>query len=291
MKSNSELNQLNRSMGPWQAASIVVGTIIGTGIFLKTATMTQLLGSMTTVMLVWIIAGLLSYAGALTYAELCARFPSSGGEYVFLREAYGKPLAFLFGWMRFWIGSPGSIAAYAAGAATFAAGIGILPIQQIPGGISTIAVGLILFFSLINCLQVRWGARVQIFLTALKVILILALVFGVALLGKPVENLLGSGQGLTDKSWLSAFGLAMIAALWAFDGWNNLPMVGEEVREPKKNLPLALALGVLAVLALYLLANWAYFHVFKYRGNSSCQFKCQPKCPAGSYIGGKIIFR
>ena len=238
-----------------------MGTVIGTGIFLKTATMTQLVGSMPAVMTAWVLSGLLSYAGALTYAELSARFPSSGGEYVFLREAYGGLPAFLFGWMRFLIGSPGSIAAYAVGTATFAAGLGLFRGEQIPGGPSTVAVSLIAFFSLLNCLQVRWGARAQTLLTALKCGLILALIFGVAVFGQPAQTLAQAAGAVTDKPWYSAFGLAMIAALWAFDGWNNLPMVGEEVREPQRNLPLALGLGVLAVLALYLCANWAYFHV------------------------------
>jgi APA family basic amino acid/polyamine antiporter len=127
--------------------------------------------------------------------------------------------------------------------------------------LSTVAVALIVFFSLLNCLQVRWGARAQTLLTALKCGLLLALIAGVAILGHPAATLVQAAGSVTGRPWYSAFGLAMIAALWAFDGWNNLPMVGEEVREPQKNLPIALALGVLAVLALYLSANWAYFHV------------------------------
>ena len=252
---------MNRSLGPWQAASIVVGTVIGTGIFLKTATMTQLVGSMSAVLAAWVISGLLSYAGVLTYSELSARFPSSGGEYVFLREAYGSLPSFLYGWMRFLVGSPGAIAAYAAGTATFAAGLGLFRADQVPGGPSTVAVSLIAVFSLLNCLQLRWGARVQTLFTVLKCGLILALIAGVAAFGKSPETILQAAGAVPDRSWYSAFGLAMIAALWAFDGWNNLPMVGEEVREPQKNLPLALALGVLVVVALYLAVNWAYFHV------------------------------
>jgi len=252
---------LTRSLGPWQAASIVVGTIIGTGIFLKTATMTQLVGSMPAVMAAWVVSGILSYAGTLTYAELSARFPSSGGEYVFLREAYGSLPAFLYGWMRFLVGSPGSIAAYAVGSATFAAGLGLFRAEQVPGGAPAVAVCLIVFFSLLNCLQIRWGARAQMLLTILKCGLILALIAGVAVFGKSPETILQAAGAVTGRPWYSAFGLAMIAALWAFDGWNNLPMIGEEVSEPRKNLPLALALGMLAVMALYLSANWAYFHI------------------------------
>src|SRR4051812_30261193 len=165
---------LQRSIGPWQAASIVVGTIIGTGVFLKTAAMAQLLGSLTAVIAAWVIAGMLSYAGALSYAELCARVPSSGGEYAILRESYGPAPAFLYGWTRFWIGSPGSIAAYAVGAATFLGGV--VPLERlVPGGLKTTAVAFIVLFSALNCLAVVFGAAVQTFLTGLKVVLIVAM--------------------------------------------------------------------------------------------------------------------
>jgi len=282
---------LNRALGPWQAASVVVGTIIGTGIFLKTATMAQLAGSMPAVMTVWVVSGLLSYAGALTYAELSARFPSSGGEYVFLREAYGGLPAFLFGWMRFLVGTPGSIAAYAAGTAAFAAGLGLYSAERIPGGPPAVAVSLIILFSLLNCLQVRWGARAQTLLTALKCGLILALVAGAAFFGSPAEAPAAAAAPAAALPGYSAFGLAMIAALWAFDGWNNLPMLGEEVRDPRRNLPLALALGVLAVLALYLAANWAYFHVLSLdeirSGNSTAHPSALPVATlaARSFLG------
>lgn len=257
---HSEQKALQRTLGPWQASSLVVGTIIGTGIFLKTATMAQLLGSATLVAVAWIVSGILSFAGALTYAELSAKMPHSGGEYAFLRAGFGSTCSFLYGWMRFWIGAPGSIAAYAAGAATFLGGI--IPLDFIPGGGKTVAVSLVIFFSIINCLHVHWGARVQTFLTALKVFLIAALVMGVfgfgsqELQNSSLVHSVGS-EGIT----LSAFGLAMIAALWAYDGWNNLPMVGEEVHHPMRNIPIALGIGMIVVMCLYLSANFAYFNV------------------------------
>lgn len=252
---------LERTMGPWQASSLVVGTIIGTGIFLKTATMVQLVGSMSLVFAAWIISGLLSYAGSLTYAELSSHHPEAGGEYAFLKAGYGSLFAFLYGWMRFWIGAPGSIAAYAAGTATFLGGL--VSLEFIPGGGKTVAVFLILFFSAINCLKVRWGARLQTFLTTLKIILILGLVIGVFGFGKSENTLAEILVPATQVSGFQfgTFGMAMIAALWAFDGWNNLPMVGEEIRNPKRNIPIALGFGVLVVMALYLAANWAYFEV------------------------------
>lgn len=252
--------KLEQTVGPWQACSLVVGTIIGTGIFLKTATMTQLLGSAGLVFLAWIVSGILSYAGSLTYAELSSHHPESGGEYAFLKDGYGSVYAFLYGWMRFWIGAPGSIAAYAAGAATFLTGL--INLSAVPGKTKTVAVLLILLFSAINCAKIRWGARVQTFLTALKIFLILGLVFGVAFFSSPGTI---NPQALSTPEMpgfqLGAFGMAMIAALWAFDGWNNLPMIGEEIHNPKRNIPIALGFGMLAVIALYLSANWSYFKV------------------------------
>lgn len=253
--------KLQRSMGAWQASSLVVGTIIGTGIFLKTATMAQLLGSAGWVAVAWIFSGLLSFAGALTYAELSSQMPHSGGEYAFLKSGYGPLFSFLYGWMRFWIGAPGSIAAYAAGAATFLGGI--IPLDFIPGAGKTVAVILIIFFSIINCLHVHWGARVQTLLTALKVFLILGLGIGVFFFANynvQTSGALNSTVTLGPFSW-GSFGLAMIAALWAFDGWNNLPMVGEEIKNPLRNIPIALGFGMMTVLALYLLANFSYFNV------------------------------
>jgi APA family basic amino acid/polyamine antiporter len=264
-KPKAHHHHLERSLGPWQAASLAVGTIIGTGIFLKTATMTQILGSFTAVIAAWVIAGLLSYAGALSYAELAARVPKSGGEYAILREAYGPLVGFLFGWMRFCIGSPGSIAAYGVGAATFLNGV--VPLAEIvPGGIPTTAVGFIIMFSALNCLAVSFGGGVQTFLTGLKVTLIIGLVTGIAVFGVSQPSIasqsdLFNSQNAAQWPTMSAFGLALIAALWAYDGWNNLTMVGGEIHEPHRNIPIALGLGVLGVIALYVSVNWSYFSV------------------------------
>ncbi len=212
--------QLSRTLGPWQALSVVVGTIIGTGIFLKTATMAQFVGGINAIALVWICAGILSFAGSLTYAELSSAIPEAGGEYSFLKWGYGPIAAFLFGWMRFWIASPGSIAAYAVGAATFLNAV--VPLDFIYGGIKSAAFIFIILFSIINCFHVHWGARVQTFLTILKSVLILGLIIGVFGWGKEIET---TDLSLNFNGWLtssanqkflwSSFGLAMISALWA----------------------------------------------------------------------------
>jgi APA family basic amino acid/polyamine antiporter len=252
---------LHRSIGPWQAAALVVGSIVGTGVFLKTATMAQLLGSMGGVLAAWVIAGVLSYAGALSYSELCARIPSSGGEYAILRESWGPLPAFLYGWTRFWIGSPGTIAAYSVGAATFLGGV--IPLGTIiPGGEKTAAVVFIVLFTGLNCLEVAFGAAVQTFLTGLKVLLILTMIGGIVFFADASHAshaASSSSSSSLANAGGSAFGLALISALWAYDGWNNLPMVGGEVREPHRNIPIALGVGVFVVVALYVGVNAAFF--------------------------------
>jgi len=236
--------------------ALVVGTIIGTGIFLKSATMAQQVGSPALVLLVWALAGLLSLAGALTYAEIGALFPQAGGEYVYLRESYGELPAFLYGWMRFAIASPGSIAAYAVGGATFLQGA--VSLDGV-GGVSGVGFFFIVFFTGLNCLQVSFGGLVNSILTSLKVCMVLALVIGVVFFSDSfaVANLADP----TDASAVTkaGFGLAMLSALWAYDGWNNMPMAAGEVQNPQRNVPLALVSGMLLVVATYLLVNLSFF--------------------------------
>lgn len=245
------MNQLVRGLGTWDAAALVIGPVIGTGIFLKTAAMAQYLGHPGWVFLAWIVAAVLSYAGALSYAELGSRFPQVGGEYAYLREGYGDFVAFLYGWTRILVSGPASIAAYSVGAATFLSGYVVVP--QVPTALAFIA-----FFTALNCLTVSASGTVQTLLTFAKLLLIAGIVSGVLIHGARMENLLSSEHPGTWAGW-SAFGSALIAALWAFDGWNNLPMVGSEVRNAQRALPIALALGMIAIAGAYLLANLAYF--------------------------------
>lgn len=237
------------------AAAIVVGSMIGTGVFLKSGIMAQQVGAPSWVLLAWVLAGVLSLAGALTYAELGAMFPRAGGEYVYLREAYGDLTAFLFGWTRFWIAAPGTVAAYAVGAATFLEGA--LDLAFI-GGKAGMGLAFILFFTALNCLQVTVGGRVQSFITSVKLLMMLGLIVGV-LFFSPDAEMARLGEGSAVPLTISGLGLAMLAALWAYDGWNNLPMAAGEVKNPERNLPLSLILGVLLVLVIYCLINLGYF--------------------------------
>ncbi|MBV9506046.1 MAG: amino acid permease [Acidobacteriia bacterium] len=264
--------ELQRDLGPWAAASIVVGTVIGTGIFLVPSTMIQRVGSVPLVFAVWIVGGTLSLAGALSYAELAAALPEAGGEYVYLREAYGPLWGFLYAWTQMWVAKSGSIAALATGFFLYFADFFPAldrPIYRLPlpigphGGPLEIryaqlaAIALILGLGWLNYFGVKFGGEVQTAVTVLKVLLIaLIIAFGLTAGHSGV-----SASTLVTHGTLTSFVAALVAALWAYDGWNNAGMVGSEVRAPQRNLPLALIGGTLGVALLYLLANAAYFWV------------------------------
>lgn len=251
---------LLRRLGFKESFAIVVGSVIGTGVFLKTAVMAQDTGSPLYVLLAWLAAGVLSFMGALTYAELGCLFPATGGEYIFLRKAYGPLTAFLFGWTRFWIASPGSIAAYAIGAVTFLESF--LPMNHR----LEMAIAIIGFFTVLNCFSVQFGGAVQTVMTAVKILMIFGLAaailtFGV---GTSWHHLSGATSSAGWRGW-SGFGAAVLAALWAFDGWNNLPMAAGEIRDPDRVIPQSLSWGLVAVLFLYAGANLAYFYALPFQ--------------------------
>ena len=251
---------LLRRLGFKESFAIVVGSVIGTGIFLKTAVMAQDAGSPLYVLLALLTAGGLSFMGALIYAELGCLFPAAGGEYVFLREAYGPLTGFLFGWTRFWIASPGSIAAYAIGAVTFLDGV--LPMADHRLGMAMAIIG---FFTLLNCFSVQFGGAVQTVMTAVKILMIFGLAASILTFGAGTgwHHLGGAASAVGWNSW-SGFGLAVLAALWAFDGWNNLSMAAGEIRDPDRVIPRSLAWGLAAVLFLYVGANLAYFYALPF---------------------------
>jgi len=258
--------------------ALVVGTVIGTGVFIKTAIMAQDTGSASTVLLAWVAAGVLSMCGALTYAELGAMLPHAGGEYVYLRHAYGELAAFLFGWMRFVVGGTGSIAILGVGFATFLSAI--VPITSVWassrftllgqtidwqfGSKQLVAVSAIMFFTVINCLTVVVGGRVQSLLTILKLGGIAAVVGGVFFASHTADWSHLAATDRANSSGAAAFGLAMLAALWAYDGWNNMPMAAGEVKDPGRNVPFALIAGMAVVTLIYCAANLAYFYALPF---------------------------
>jgi APA family basic amino acid/polyamine antiporter len=228
------------------------------------------------------VAGLLSLAGALTYAELAAMMPHAGGEYVFLREAYGPRWAFLYGWMSFFIGKAGSQAALGVGFAIFLNVLlgGSLSGQyfsanllgyQIPfGHLQVVALAAIVIVTLINCAAVRVSGGVAAFLTGIKIGLVLLVGVGAFLLAQGADwshfamsNSGGACEGVaaSARAGFAGFGAAMLGALWAYDGWNNVTLVAGEVKDPHRNLPRALIGGMLLVSGLYIFVNFAYFYV------------------------------
>lgn len=269
---------LLKSLTFLDAFSIVVGSMIGTGVFLKSATMAQFTGSSGLVLLAWVTAGVLSLAGAFSYAEMGRRFPEAGGEYVYLRESYGKLPAFLFGWTRFWIASTGSVAAYGVGAATFLSSVVSL---DAVGGRTTVALFFIAFFTLLNCLTVSIGGKIQASMTLLKLILIVSLAVGLLVFAEEkVSNPLFTSGNSFSLTTFSGFGMAVLSALWAFDGWNNLPMAAGEVKDSARIVPLAIVSGTLVVLILYLGLNSVFFNVLPFSEVLSSNSTLYPKAPA-----------
>jgi basic amino acid/polyamine antiporter, APA family len=267
--------QLIRGLTAFDTTALVVGTVIGTGVFLKAAVMAQQVGTPALVLTAWVAAGVLSLAGALAYAELGAMLPEAGGEYVYLRESYGEAAAFLFGWQRFIVSGSASVASIASGFAIFLAAF--LPLGDVWvrreltllgqsfewqfGVRQVVAVAVILLLSGVNCFTVVVGGRVQSALTLLKIGGIAFVVLGILFFGRTADwSHLRSPEGAPAWSGFAAFGTAMLAALWAYDGWNNMPMAAGEVKDPGRSIPRALIFGMLIVMAIYCLANLAYFY-------------------------------
>jgi APA family basic amino acid/polyamine antiporter len=272
---------LVRGLGPVATTAIVVGNVIGTGVFLKSRVMTCNVGTPGRVITVWIVAGLLSLAGALTYAELAAMWPRAGGEYVFIRNAYSSSLAFLFGWTRFFASGAGSLAALAVGFAIFLNVLltGTLNVTyfsvnvfgyQLPfGRLQLVALSAIAFVTLVNCASVSVGGKFATTLTAIKIGSIVALGVGVLIFARGTwANFLlqdsggaCEGVGAAARGGSAGFAAAMLGALWAYNGWNEMTFVSGEVKNPKRNIPLALATGMIICMVLYVFVNTTYFYV------------------------------
>ena len=257
------------------AIAVIVSNVIGTGVFLKARVMTCNVGTPGMVTVVWVVAGLLSLAGALAYAELGAMMPRAGGEVNFLGAAYGRRWGFLYGWMQLLVGKTGSQAAVAVAFASALAGVleaGLeAPLLAVGGvnlsALQLVAVGLIVFVTLINLASVATSGRIATALTVVKV----ALVVGVAMAAFgyvdgswghfALSGAAGACEGVAPGARLGVggFAAAMLAALWGYDGWNNMTLVAGEVQNPGRNIPRGLFLGVGGVMVLYVFVNVAYY--------------------------------
>ncbi|MDW8246588.1 MAG: amino acid permease [Sandaracinaceae bacterium] len=255
------------------AVALIVGSMIGSGIFIAPAIMAGWVASPVLLVGLWAFGGLLTLLGALSYAELAALFPEAGGQYLFLREAFGSRTAFLYGWTLFLVIQTGFHAAVSIAFAKHLALLG-LPVGEehvllsigkwrLPAA-SLLACGVIIFLTWINVLGVREGAFVQNTFTLMKVLAVFFLALSCLVVGEPFQALrLGTplGPNATHVGILGAMGAAMSKALFAYDAWNTVTFVAGEVREPERNLPRSLAWGTVLTTFAYLAVTFGYLAV------------------------------
>ncbi len=289
---------LVRALGPWAAAAIVVGMIIGTGIFIKPADMAREAGTVGLVTLAWVLGGVLSLFGALCAAELGAAIPEAGGTYAYLNRAFGPLWGYLFGWTYSIIGAPTSIATLAAGLLVFASflfpAVGAplhvfrfsLPFSHVPFHFTftwaqPLAVAAIALVTFINYFGVKLGGQVQVALTVVKIAAVIAVILIGFFLGKgSVANFHTASTPFSHLGIVAALLTAVASGLWAYDGWINLAFVGSEVKNPGRNIPLSMIYGVIAVCLIYTAMSTACFYVLPFA-----------KVAASAHIASDVVAR
>ncbi len=255
---------LKRSLGPGIAIAVVVGNVIGSGIFLKPGTIAADGGRFDLIILVWVFGGLLCLLGALCFAELAAMYPQAGGIYVYLREAYGELFAFLFGWTEVIFGKPAAIGALAvafAGKFALAFNRELSAWEQV-----VMAIFLIGSLAWVNIMGVLWGGRMQVLTTVIKagfLGVLAVLPFALAAFTERSLDTTNYGTVVTanESSMAVQIGAVLLAVMWSYNGWHGLTSLAEEVREPQRNIPLSLFAGIGILIALYVSANVAYHGV------------------------------
>jgi APA family basic amino acid/polyamine antiporter len=310
-------SDLVRGLGLIAAFSVIIGNVIGTGVFLKARVMTCNVGSPNWVITAWIAAGLLSLAGALTYAELTAMKPQAGGEYVFLRDSYGRLSSFLFGWMQMFVAKPGSQAAvsmaFAIGLNDFIGGGKLAeavflktavfgyPIEV--SMIQVVAVMMIVIFTTLNCATVSISGQIASILTGVKIALILFVGVGAFVWASgdfshfSLADTTGTCEGVAETvrfgsanySFAAGFGAAMLGALWGYDGWSNLSFVAGEVKDPHRNIPLAIIGSTVLIIVLYVFVHVGYFYVLDPTAIASVsKSSAVAKVLVSNFFGGDI---
>ena len=247
---------LPRAVGYLGSTAIVVGTIIGSGIFLVPHEVAQNVGSVRSLFLVWVVGGVLSLAGALSLAELGAATPEAGGVYVYLRQAYGRLFAFIYGWASLLVIETGSIATLAVAFGIYAATF--LPLTALQQKL--VASVVIALLTLVNIAGVRKGATVQTVFMFAK-LLGLAIIVGFAFFSSGVAPLTAAHPLPTPETSVNSFGVALIGVLWAYQGWHMLSYAAGEVRDPARVLPRSYLVGTTIIVVVYLVANLAYLRV------------------------------
>ncbi|HEX9816954.1 MAG TPA: amino acid permease [Candidatus Thermoplasmatota archaeon] len=254
-----EQGVLKPTLGLFTAITLIVGSMIGSGIFALPAAMMGLLQNAWLLVLVWIVGGIITICGALVLAELAGMIPRAGGTYQFIKEGMGRHFGFLYGWTFFWVVQTGIIAAVAVAFGNFTRRLFGFDFIWVPA----VAVGCIIFLSVVNYLGAKFGGRVQDIFTVAKVIALLALVLLGFLIGRPTHATFGAEvQGAPSGfELLSAFFSAMLLGLFAMDGWPQAAYVAPEIKNPTRTVPRALLLGVASVIVVYVLATLAYVYL------------------------------
>lgn len=245
---------LRRDLGTFDATMVVVGGIVGAGIFINPYLVAERLPNGAWILAAWAFGGLVGLAGALAFAELASLFPTSGGEYAFLREAYHPVVAFLFGWASLMMIQGGGLAAVAITFAQY-----LLRLAGAPAGDARpLAVGAIVLVALVNAAGVKPGSRLLNVLVVLKVGALAALVVGGLIVAPRLPAAPSPAAVVRPPATLLAFGAALVPILFTYGGWQNVNSIAEEIREPRRAVPRALLAGTLVVVAVYLLANVVY---------------------------------
>ena len=253
---------LIRSLGVVDATSLIVGCIVGVGIFRTASAIAGHLPSPSLILILWILGGLLSLSGGLCYAELASMFPASGGDYVYIREVYGKFWGFLFGWTKLSVERTGTIAILGFVFAEYLHRAMPYP----AGAMRWVAAGAILLLTAVNVRGLRWGKYVQNTFTVLKIATLGSLIavgfsaaFHQPVAGPaPTPTPLVWGLPSIDVPLIQSMGVALVFVLWTYGGWTEAGYVAEEIRQPQRNVPRAIIAGVLLTTGLYLLVNWSY---------------------------------
>src|SRR5437762_8870437 len=288
-KEHPERSDLVRGLGLWAATAVVIGDTIGSGIFLVSSDMARASGSATLVFAAWILGGLIVLFGAFCDAELGAAFPKAGGPYLYLNRGLGPLWGFLFGWMSSFLERPVAMAALAAGFLRF---LGFLfPVVATPlftghvgryaftfTAAQPLAALVVLLLTAINYLSVQLSGAIQVLLTSLKVGAIVLIVVGGILLGtkhsQAAQLDIPSVSAPLSMGTIGVLPTALVPAMWAYNGFNDLGDLGEEILHPQKNIPRAIIMGLLTVGGLYLLANIVYFPILPFadflRVNGDC---------------------
>lgn len=270
--------KLLRQLSLFDSTMVMVGIVIGSGIFLTTGIMAKYIPSSGLILIAWIVGGLLTLAGALTYAELGAALPEAGGQYVYLREAYGNMAAFLFGWILFLVYMTGGIAglalafaeyfgyffpAFSTDSSLFSLSIQVFghPLTYTLSAGQLVGVLIIILLSIFNFVGVGLGKFIQNIFTVLKVGIIVTIIGLGFIIGEGTAvDLSLKAADMDFGQMIIGFGVALVAVTWAFDGWNNVNFVAGEIKKPSRNLPLALIIGTLGITLLYALTNYIYLY-------------------------------